>query len=200
MRTSNSIPLAGFGAPTKRGCRKAVLRIAVVVGTIAISLHFSGIVHAYSVHGGSMIPALCLGDQFLMERLTFLLRKPERDDIVVLKTDGIASLPLGGIYIKRIVGEPGERVYLADGRLYVNGTPMSLRNQAGEIRYLPVGGQRHLISSEDIVVVPEGHYFVLGDNSADSADSRVWGCVPAKNIIGRVAFRYWPISKTGAVR
>jgi signal peptidase I len=120
--------------------------------------------------------------------------------MVVLKTDGIASLPQGGIYIKRIVGEPGDRLQFSDGVLNVNGTRVALQNEAGEIRYVSVQGERYLTSSGDIVTVPKSYYFVLGDNSADSSDSRVWGCLAAKNILGRVGFRYWPIVRIGNVK
>jgi signal peptidase I len=147
-----------------------------------------------------MTPAISRGDHFIMEGFTFLLRSPKRGDIIVLKTDGIASLPAGGIYIKRVAGLPGERLHIADGKLYVNDTNVALKNQAGEISYVPVRGARYLTASVDILTVPDGHYFVLGDSSADSADSRTWGCVPAKNIMGRASLRYWPPARIGVVR
>jgi signal peptidase I len=165
-----------------------------------MGLFCSGLLHAFSVQAGSMTPAMARGDQFVMEGLTFLARKPRRGDIVVMKTDGIAVLPPGGVYIKRVVGEPGDRLRLSQGTLYVNESPVTLQNEAGAIRYLSVRGERFLTSIGDLVTVPENHYFLVGDNSADSADSRIWGSVPAKNIMGRVAFRYWPVARAGRVK
>lgn len=147
-----------------------------------------------------MAPAISRGDHFMMEGFSYLLRKPHRGDIIVFKTDGIASLPADTIYIKRVAGEPGERLRIADGKLYVNDTRVSLKNSAGEIHYTFLSGSRYLGSSNDTVTVPEGHYFVLGDNSANSPDSRSWGFVPAKSILGRASLCFWPPSRFGAVR
>lgn len=147
-----------------------------------------------------MTPTISRGDQFIMEGFTFLLRRPRRGDVIVLKTDGIPSLPPGGIYIKRVAGSPGDRLRIEDGRLYVNDAHVVLENEVGEIRYVPVAGEHYLTTSTDTLVVPEGHYFVLGDNSGDSVDSRTWGCIPAANIMGRASFRYWPPARIGSVR
>jgi signal peptidase I len=146
-----------------------------------------------------MTPTVSPGDHVLMEGLTFLARKPRRGDVAVFKTDGIARLPAATIYVKRIVGEPGDRLRISDGKLYINDKHVALSNAAGEIAYpLPVGAES--MASQTDVTVPDGQYYVLGDNSSNSSDSRFWGCVPAKNIMGRIAFCYWPPRKAGVVR
>ena len=146
-----------------------------------------------------MSPAISAGDHVMMEGLSFLVRKPRRGDIVVFKADGLASLPSGTLYLKRVAGEPGDRLRIADGNLYINDKHVALSNALGEIAYhLPAGAADRADQTD--LTVPDGHYFLLGDNSANSHDSRFWGCVPAKSICGRVAFCYWPASRVGCVR
>jgi signal peptidase I len=135
----------------------------------------------------------------MMERFTFLKREPRRGDIVVFKTDGIERLPPdSGIFVKRVAGEPGERLQLSEGKLYVNGTNAHLSNASGEIHHTSMG--TYLGNKYETLTVPDGHYFVLGDNSTNSADSRFWGFLPVKNILGRVSFCYSPRQRTGSVK
>jgi len=172
----------------------------MIVGAIIVSLRLFGLIQPFSVHAGSMTPAISRGDHFVMEGFTFLARRPGRGDIIVMRTEGIPSLPAGGIYIKRIVGQPGDRLRMDGGKLYVNDTHVPFANKLGEIHYDFLPNSTYLASSSDTATVPDGHYFVLGDNSADSADSRIWGLVPAKNIIGRASFCYWPPARIGSVK
>jgi signal peptidase I len=146
-----------------------------------------------------MAPAVSAGDRVMMEGFSYLARQPRRGDIAVFKTDGIARLSKGEIYLKRVVGEPGDHVRISEGKLFVNDNQVSLSNTAGEIVYnLPPGAAA--LSSQTDVIVPSGCYFVLGDNSTNSYDSRFWGSVPRGNIIGRASFCYWPPQKAGALK
>ena len=123
----------------------------------------------------------------------------------MFRTKGLPDLPQGQVWIKRIAGLPGERVRMANGALYVNGVVVSLRNTQGEIAYATLpwlrnnGSMAGLEDSEG-VPVPEGQYFVLGDNSANSFDSRSWGFLPTEQIVGRGCFRYYPLHRLGFIR
>jgi signal peptidase I len=170
-----------------------VLGVTLLV-SVAILLRLLGLLIPFSVPTEAMAPAVGKDEMILMEGFTYLGRKPERGDIVVFETAAISGIPLPpGVksmrYIKRLVGKPGEEIRIdADGRLLVNDQPVPLRNQAGDIRYAHLAGSTYLSTASALFVVPEGSYFVLGDNSPKSSDSRFWGCVPAKSIIGKVAF------------
>jgi signal peptidase I len=135
----------------------------------------------------------------MMENVSFLCREPRRGDIVVFRTGGIASLPSATFYVMRVAGEPGDHVRISEGKLFVNDKQVSLSNAVGEIAYNLSVHATSLRAQTD-VVVPNGCYFVLGDNSTNSFDSRFWGTVPRKNIIGRMSFCYWPPARTGGVR
>jgi signal peptidase I len=127
------------------------------------------------------------------------MRKPLRGDIVVFKTEGIESLPSDQIYMKRVAGEPNDHLQISGGKLFINGKHVSLSNAVGEIYY---GLPPHVIIPllKTNITVPSNCYFVLGDNSTNSLDSRFWGCVPRENIKGRIFFRYWPASGVGGVK
>ena len=174
----------------------------VVVALVALRLF--GLLIPYSVPTAAMSPAIDAGDSILMEGITYLGKKPKRGDIVVFKTDDIrpgGPIPQRGeIYMKRLVGFPGEKLRLADGILYVNEQPASFHNRDGEIHYPRLPGSTYLINDSQTVTVPEGCYFVLGDNSPHSADSRLWGFVPSKSVLGRAAFCYWPMRRMGSIK
>ena len=118
----------------------------------------------------------------------------------MFKSDGISSLIQGATYVSRIAGEPGDHLRIAEEKLYVNEKHLPLKNKSGDIRYVNIRDSRYLASTGEMLTIPEGQYFVLGDNSTNSLDGRVWGFLPAGNIKGRIAFCYWPPQHVGSVR
>ena len=175
----------------------------MTVGVISVLLRPLGLVRPFSVPTGAMAPAVSAGDHLLMEGISYLMRDVRRGDIVVFKTDGIPEMApqrAGTIYIKRVAGLPGDTLRISGGKLYVNESHLPLKNASGEIHYANLTGSRMLTSADDTVAVPEGYYFVLGDNSTNSYDSRYWGFVPAENILGCAAFCYWPSHRVGVIR
>ena len=202
MSASTPPPLPGPQRPRLDIRSKLLIGLAVpptvLVGALIV-LRIFGLVRPFSVPTGGMTPAVSAGDHLMMEGVTFLARQPRRGDVVVFKTDGIASLPSAQIYVKRVAGEPGDQLRISDGKLYINGQHVALSNATGEIAYVPPPFAGTLSAKTD-VTVPEGSYFVLGDNSTNSLDSRFWGSLPRDNIIGRMCFCYWPPARFGVVK
>ncbi len=140
------------------------------------------------VEGESMTPTLTDGESVLMVRPVFPWNRLQRGDVVVLNPPG--SPNPGDWFIKRVAGMPGEEIVLRGGRVYVDDLLLPMPSiPAGP----SAGARREWWNGPD-------EYFVLGDNPADSRDSRVFGPVPAGRIIGRVWLRCWPPKAWGRVR
>jgi signal peptidase I len=189
-----SLPPTHFqSSSTKAGKKWSKAAVFAITAFIALALcfslivflRFSGLIRTFSVPTAGMSPAIESGDNILMESLSYLVKKPERGDVLVFKTDDIPLIPEHSIYVKRLVGLPGDQLRLSNGILYLNNEPVSLRNRSGEIHYVILPFSRFLANDSETITVPDGHYFVMGDNSAHSADSRLWGFLPAKSVLGR---------------
>lgn len=190
-------PRASIGRRSKLVIALAILAALCICALIV--LRVLGLVRPFSVPTGAMTPAVSAGDHIIMEGFTYLSRQPRRGDIVVFKTDGIALLPPSSMYVSRVAGEPGDHVKISDGKLFINDKRVSLNNAAGVIVFdLPP--RSGVLSPNTDVIVPSGCFFVLGDNSTNSFDSRYWGSVPRENIIGCVSLCYWPPQRVGRVK
>jgi signal peptidase I len=129
---------------------------------------------------GSMIPTLRPGDFILINRLVYLVREPERGEVIVFEHD---DLP----YVKRIIALPGERFRIRDGWVYIDGQLLD------ETRWLPddvLGKTRGLGFSDTEHTVPPESYLVMGDNREHSRDSRRWGFVHRDDIMGKAFLIY----------
>lgn len=131
---------------------------------------------------------------FLNKRIWYG-KAPERWDIVVFKSvEPDAEHPT---LVKRIVGMPGEQIHISGGAVYVNGEPLEIPDFMPEnMRYTSGFGMKYGVRPEpEFSQIPEGHYLVLGDNSANSRDGRYFGWLPNEHIVGRVASIWWPPSR-----
>lgn len=187
--------------------RKLFWFFAFAPGTLLlalIGLRLLGLLRPFTVPTGAMAPTVNPGDSIVMEGFSYRLRQPQRGEIVVFRTDNIPQIVShapggrGQFYVKRLAGLPGDKIRFSDGKLFVNDTECVLENSTGPIRYLDI--PRAPNPPYAAATVPEGHYFVLGDNSQNSWDSCFWGFVPAGDVLGRVTFRYLPLSRSGAVK
>ena len=149
------------------------------------------------------------GDHLFVNKVLYQLRKPERGETFVFTTDGIegieSGLRLRGIegsqyYIKRCVAVGGDRLQIKPPVLWINGQPAQdpfCQRVAAQKDGYPgyTLGPTFLTNPEDVYEVPRKDYWAMGDNSPNSYDSRGWGQVPARNLVGKGAFVYWPFSK-----
>lgn len=173
----------------------------------------SFLVEPFQIPSSSMVPTLQVGDYILVNKFTYGIRlpvvrtkvldlsEPERGDVMVFFPPHMNET----YYIKRVVGLPGDTVEYRNKRLYINGNTVT-RDELGIVpdgaeRYQmaleALGKSNHLMQDNQMrpsrdfaVVVRPGHYFMMGDNRDNSSDSRIWGQVPEKDIVGK-AFAVW---------
>jgi signal peptidase I len=132
------------------------------------------------VEGQSMAPTLEDQDRLIVNKLVYRIGEPRRGDIVML----YYPLNPDKSFVKRVIAEEGDTVRIVDGRVYVNDIPLKDDYVASEYRSHDDWGPQ---------VIPEGYDFVMGDHRNNSSDSRHWGMVPKKYIIGKVQIRWWPV-------
>lgn len=159
--------------------------IETVVLTVLMFLVIRFAVQNFNIEGMSMEPNLHDKELILVDKWSYLFHPPDRGDVIVFKAPPDPSQD----YIKRVIGLPGDTIIIHDTTVIVDG--VTLREA-----YIAPGNQGNPYAYKRIdEVVPANEYFVLGDNRANSSDSRDWGFVPRQNIIGRAALVYWPLQE-----
>ena len=152
------------------------------------------------------------GDQVFVDKFTYNFRLPRRGDVFVFDTANIPTDRRAEMdervrseyYIKRLAGTPGDVLRIAPPQLFINGKlaqePGFVRVMSAQNGYRGYSGKlgptfQYLTGPDDTFTVPPESYFALGDNSYNSSDSRVWGRVPAENVVGRGLYVYWPFTR-----
>jgi len=159
------------------------------------------IVHAFTIPTKSMVPTLYPGDRLIVNRVAYLFKPIKRGDVVAFHTQGIAGIHGDSIYVKRVVAFAGEKVQIQNGAFLVNGKKMTPADGLPALNYTNMSFPGAFLNSEESsYVVPEASFFVLGDNIANSADSRIWGGIPNVNIYGQAVKIYYPFSRIGPIR
>jgi signal peptidase I len=163
----------------------------VIILAVAFALVFGFVrpfvLEAFRIPSESMVPTLEVGDRVFVNKFIYRFTEPERGDIVVFESVNGGEEDL----IKRVVALPGDEVEVRSGTLLVNGEE---QEEPYLNKELPFNG------SYEPTEVPEGEVFVMGDNRANSADSRVFGPLPVENIEGEAFMRFWPPTRIGALR
>lgn len=165
--------------------------IAIVVVVVFILNEFV-IINA-RIPSESMENTIMTGDQIIGNRLAYKFNDPQRYDIVIFRYPDNKS----EYFIKRIIGLPGETVAIRDGKVYIDGSDTPLDDS-----FCPETPLSRVAEGEsEIYQVPEGCYFMLGDNRNVSKDSRYWKnpYVVREDILGKAVLRYWPITKFGLI-
>jgi signal peptidase I len=186
-----------------RQWRIAIDWAVTILGAVAIVLAIKAyVVNPYRIPSSSMEPTLhcarpgsgCLArfsDRVLANRFIYHFREPRRSEIVVFKTPPAAAAACGGeggTFVKRLIALPGDRWREQDGYIYVNGE---------KLREPYIEPARRDTDTIPEKTVPKGQYLMLGDNRSSSCDSRRWGTVPRRNLIGPVFAVYWPPKRIG---
>lgn len=164
------------------------IQTLVVFGAI-FALIYLFVAQPHKVSGSSMYPTFYNGDYILTDKLTYRLGPPKHGDVIVLENPKDESQD----FIKRIIGVPGDSIMIQNNQVYLNRKPL-------DENYLPSG-----TVTQGGAFLPEGttytlgqdQYFVMGDNRSHSSDSREWGTVTRKEIVGKTFFRYFPPARFG---
>jgi signal peptidase I len=152
------------------------LASAAVYATLIVTFGFQ----VARVEGMSMAPTLEDQDRLIVNKLAYRIGEPHHGDIVML----YYPIDPNKSFVKRVIAEEGDTVRIVDGHVFVNEAPL-------DDSYVPEEFRDH--NDWGPQVVPEGYYFVMGDHRNNSSDSRHWGFVPKKYIIGKVQIRWWPV-------
>jgi signal peptidase I len=161
--------------------------VAAIILALVIRTFF---VQPFKIPTGSMRPTLIEGDRILVNKLLYRFREPVRGDVLVFKYPPDRKRD----FIKRLVAGPNETLRIEEGRLYVDDEQVMDPEVFQKIFYYNKEDWPYGRAGESIEV-PEENYFVLGDNSANSSDSRNWGYVDRKDLVGRAFLVYWPPSR-----
>lgn len=157
------------------------LEISAMVLLILITIYHYGFINA-NIPTGSMIPALQPDDNVFVFQWAYLFNEPERGEIVVFKHPDDPGI----LYVKRVMAFGGETIEMKEGKVYINGSETPLEE--------PYVESPDMEKNYGPYVVPENHYFMLGDNRTQSYDSRFWHnpFVSKDLLVGKLLFRYWP--------
>lgn len=186
---------------SRLGKNKSVFREYFEAICVAILLALfirTFVVQAFKIPSGSMLPTLLIGDHLLVNKFIYGIRvpftgkvvipikSPERGDVVVFRFPKDRSID----YIKRVVGTPGDKVEIKDKKVFINGKPI-IESHAHFSTSAVLKADENTRDNFGPIVVPEQHIFVMGDNRDNSYDSRFWGFVDQKDVLGKAFILYW---------
>ena len=166
---------------------------SIVVALVLTLIIRTFVIQAFKIPSGSMRPTLMEGDKLFVNKYTYRFHPPQRGDIIVFKYPQDPKKD----FIKRLAAFENETVEIKDGKIFVDGKVLADPATFGKFYYYnhdPFGGPHEQVR------IPKDAYFVLGDNSANSTDSRFWGFVPKANLVGKAVFRWWPVRKIGTLK
>jgi len=181
--------------PEQKGFKKVlsfcfeIFKIAIVALVIVLPIRYF-LFQPFIVKGESMSPNFESGDYLIVNEISYRFASPQRGDVVVFKYPKDESQR----FIKRVIGLPGESVVVENGSISV--TKIDGQKVVLSESYLPSDLKTY---GDTTITLKDGEYFVLGDNRTYSYDSRSWGVVPVKNIIGKAFLRLYPVTEITAV-
>ncbi|MCK9265628.1 signal peptidase I [bacterium] len=145
----------------------------------------------FRIPSSSMYPTLKIGDRLLSNNIIYKIRPPKRGEVVIFKYPEDPKRD----FVKRLIGLPGERLQIKEGSIYINDEKIT-DGTIGEIYYYSLG----YFEENEEIQIPKSNYFVLGDNSINSKDSRYFGFVSSDKMVGKALFIYWPPWRMGFIK
>ena len=159
---------------------------AIVIAVILALFIRTYVVQAFKIPSGSMIPTLQIGDHILVNKFIYRFGKPKREDIIVFKYPKDPSRD----FIKRLIGLPGDTLEIRDKKVYINEKPLTepytIHQGTDDSVYVPVNRDNF-----GPITIPDGYFFMMGDNRDCSLDSRFWGLLKEDLIKGKAFIIYW---------
>jgi signal peptidase I len=186
--------------------------VTIVAVALGLALGIQAfLVKPFRIPSESMVPTLEVGQRVLVDRVSFRFGEPERGDIVVFKPPDGADSNACGVpprsdracprptsdqsdtnFIKRVVAVGGDRLKIVGGSVYIDG-------ERQREPYARLDSECGICNLEREIRIPDGYYFMMGDNRGESADSREWGPIPKDWMIGQAFITYWPPGKVGTL-
>lgn len=160
---------------------------SLVIAFILAMIIRAFIIQAFKIPTGSMNPTLLEGDRILVSKFIYRFRQPQRGEVIVFKYPEDQHIA----FIKRLIGLGGETIEIKNGRIFINDNKIIDPRIGANFYYNR--GKYGDVGQE--IKIPEDAMYALGDNSANSRDSRFWGFVPTKNLIGKAILIYWPLHR-----
>ncbi|OED34224.1 signal peptidase I [PVC group bacterium (ex Bugula neritina AB1)] len=190
---------------------------SILVAFICAMFIKTFLIQAFKIPSPSMVPTLKIGNRLLATKFNFRFREPKRGEVIIFKSPSDPKKE----FVKRLVGLPGDKIFIKNGQVWINDT--LFKNPALDVYYYNmISHMRSYVKGNHIhydtrqgayqryfqglgldgqtFFVPKDSYFVLGDNSPNSSDSRYWGYIPKHMVHGKVLLVYWPLHKFRIVK
>lgn len=178
--------------PQQNGGFWGIVKAFIIALLIVLPIRYF-VAQPFIVRGISMEPNFEDGDYLIVDEISYYFRKPERGEVVVFRFPKNRRQ----FFIKRVIGLPGERIEIRDGKIKIFNDSYPDGFYLKDTYTAP--GIVKIKSSDLRIKLGPSEYFVLGDNRNFSFDSRIWGALDEKFIVGRVIFRAWPLSEFGTI-
>lgn len=173
------------------------------IETVVIALSIFLVVYLFffqphQVNGESMVPTFQNGEYLLTDKVSYKIREPRRGEVIVFHAPESAHCPQGTgcDFIKRIIAIPGETVEIRNSTFYIDGQALAESYIPPEYETKP----GDFLKSNPRYLLKEGEYLAVGDNRPYSSDSRAWGPIDKRDIVGKAIFRYWPPQAMGLIK